>query len=77
MLKRILYLIIGEPHTGKAVKSMEKATRKLQVAAAYQANKADRAAAAARAAELASAKAMQESERANRVFKKLADLLEV
>jgi hypothetical protein len=76
LLMRIWYMIVGEPCSGNAVKSMEKSLRKLDKAAEFQAAKKERMKQMALAANEAAVRAAAEADRASRVRGNLAGLLE-
>ncbi len=76
LLQRIWYFFFGEPDHTNAVKSMNKALRKLERASAYQSEKAAAMEAAAVAAKQQAANAADAAKKAGRVREKLGDLLE-
>lgn len=75
ILFKLWYWVIGEPHAGKAIKSIEKAIGKLSTAVDFQKLKAEAMAEAAKLAAEASKVANEEADRAARIFKKLEDLI--
>jgi hypothetical protein len=73
----LYYRLRGEPEVANALKQFNKAAKKLEKAATYQAAKAIAAAQAAEAAWNAKLTAEAEAERAAKVRKNIADLLEL
>lgn len=71
----IWHLIVGEPNAAKAVSSMQKAIVKLEKAVNWQHLKAEAKAEAAKLAAEAEKLARDEAAKADRIFKKLQELI--
>lgn len=74
-IKNIFSFFFGEPTVESAVKEINKAIAKLEKAVSFQHGKAADAAIAAELAKKASELAIAERDRAERIAKKMGDLL--